>query len=185
MFYLSANACLSEIVKLTHSLLFYLSHSAHSLLTLCTTRKMVGLWSCGIAKKTWVRILALQGSAVLALGKSMIQLLNHNMGRISTTLQDTRIRDTIYKVLRTGPGAHNHYHHYQSHAVKQKPKIQNQQNNQYSCNKYPKSIFLKDAQVNLVRFWQPCRLLYFWRRIKGKEKIFTWIWGAATMEQPF
>lgn len=79
--------------------------------------------------------------AALALGKSMIQLLNHNMGRISISLQDTRIRDTIYKVLRTVPGAHNHYHHYQSHAVKQKPKIQNQQNNQYSCNKYPKSIF--------------------------------------------
>lgn len=50
----------------------------------------------------------------------MIQLLNHNMGRISTTLQDIRIRDTIYKVLRTGPGAHKHYHHYQSHAVKAK-----------------------------------------------------------------
>lgn len=92
------------------------------------------------------------------------------MGRISTTLQDIRIRDTIYQVLRTGPGAHNHYHHYQSHAVKQKPKIQNQQNNQYSCNKYPKSIFFKRCTSQSCKILTTLSPALFLEKDKRKRK---------------
>lgn len=79
----------------------------------------------------------------------------------------------MYKVLRTVPGAHNHYHHYQSHAIKQKPKIQNQQNNQYSCNKYPKSIFFKRCTSQSRKILTTLSPALFLEKGKGKRKKYS------------
>ena len=60
-----------------------------------------------------------------------------------------------------------------SHAIKQKPKIQNHQNNQYSCNKYPKSIFFKRCTNQSYKILTTLSPALFLEKGKGKRKKYS------------
>lgn len=132
-----------------------------------TTRNEPELFNSGTARRP----------GCIALGKSLMQFSQPQNGNTVTYLEGSWELKILCKVASKVPKAQSHQSP-PSSLMQKLPKIKTRQKNIYAIN-IQKICLKKDTQVNLIRFWKPCHLLYFWRKVKGEEKIFTWIWGAA------
>lgn len=117
----------------------------------------------------------------MALGKSLIQCFKLENGKSVTYLAELWELEIFWKVSSIVQKAQNHYHHYyQLHARKAK---NTQLAKEYLCDKCSKIIFKERYTSQSHVFWKPCYLLYFWRRVKREEKIFTEFEGQLNWKQ--